>query len=87
MAATRMKFVPKPPGRVSKYAGIADTLMSEGSAVVPVPKGMKDSHFAHNLYISLHSLLSRRNGKKPKLSVKLGDKNTVGAFLTKESKK
>lgn len=75
------EFVPKPPGRVSKYLDIANALLERGEVVVPVPKGMKDAHYAHNLYISLHSLLARKTGKKPKLSVKLGDKNTVGAFL------
>lgn len=82
-----MKFVPKPSSRVSKYAGIADTLQKDGEVVLKVPAGQKDQTYAHNLYISLFAMLTRRLGKKPKLSVRLGDKNTVGCWLTKESKK
>lgn len=81
-----MKFIPKPSSRVSKYASIADTLQQDGECVLKVPSGQKDSTYAHNLYISLFAMLSRRLGKKPKLSVRLGADNTVGCWLTAEAK-
>lgn len=86
--ATRkeVKFVPKQTQKTSKYEEVLQQLLKTGKATYPAAKKIPERTSAHRLYISLHALLTRRTGKKPKLSVRVGENGVLGVFYGKAVK-